>query len=167
MKPVPYYVLALAMAVPAILVGVELPSLFRFQNLALHSDFRGFYTAGYMLRTGQRRDIYDFASIHRIQDEKITADDGVFPFVHPAYEAVFFVPLSLLSYRVACVVWAGFNLALLALIYRLIRPCLGDLSAVGLKWMITELFLGFMPIAFSILVGQDALVLLLILILVY
>ena len=59
MKPVPYYVLALAMAVPAILVGVELPTLFRFEDLALHSNVRGFWTAGYMLRTGQRKDLYD------------------------------------------------------------------------------------------------------------
>jgi hypothetical protein len=167
MKSVPYYVLALAMAVPAILVGIELPSPFRFQSLALHSDLRGFYAAGYMLSTGQRRDIYDFPAIRRNQDERITADGGVYPFVHPAYEAVFFMPLSLLPYRVACAVWAGFNLMLLGLIYRLIRPCLGDLSAVGPKWMIPALLLGFMPIAFTILMGQDSLVLLLVLILVY
>ncbi len=167
MKPVPYYVLALAMAVPAVLVGVELPSLFRFQSLALQSDLRGFYSAGYMLRAGQRRDIYDFPSIRRNQDEKITADDGVFPFVHPAYEAVFFIPLSLLPYLAARVVWAGFNLVLLGLIYRLLRPCIADLSAIGPKWMPPALLLGFMPIAFTIIEGQDSLVLLLILILVY
>jgi hypothetical protein len=83
MKPVPYYVLALAMAVPAVLVGIELPSLSRFQSLALHSDFRVFYTPGYMLRTGQRKDIYDFPAIRRIQDEKVAADDAAVPFVHP------------------------------------------------------------------------------------
>jgi hypothetical protein len=178
MKPVPYYVLALAMAVPAILVGVEIPSLVRLQSLALQSDFRGFYTAGYMLRTGQRRDLYDFSSVRRNQsekiaaDEKITGDDAAFPFVHPAfvhpaYQAILFMPLSLLPYRVACLVWAGLNLVLLALIYRLLRPCLADLCAVGPNWALPALLLGYVPIAFTIIGGQDSLILLLILVLVY
>src|SRR5260370_2528816 len=56
MKTVPHYVLALAMALPAILLGVEIPSWLslRSQKIALQSDLRVFYTPGYMLRTGQR-----------------------------------------------------------------------------------------------------------------
>src|SRR5258708_13162227 len=98
MKPVPYYVLALAMAVPAILVGVELPSLLRFQSLAVHSDFRVFYTPGYMLRTGQRKDIYYFPAVRPIHDERVAADDAAVPFGLPAYESVFFAPLSVRPY---------------------------------------------------------------------
>lgn len=73
MKPAPYYVLALAMAVPAALVGVEIPSWFSLgsQTVALQSDLRVFYTPGYMLRTGQAKDIYNFAAIRRNQDEEV------------------------------------------------------------------------------------------------
>jgi hypothetical protein len=168
MKPIPYYVLALAMAIPALLVGVEIPSWFSFRspNLALQSDLRVLYTPGYMLRTGQRREIYNFAAVHRNQDERVAADNGAVPFLHPAYEAIAFVPLSFLSYRTAYIVWAAVNLAILGLIYFLLQPSLADLSALG-PWIPPALLLGFMPVAFTILAGQDSLVLLLILVMVY
>src|SRR5260370_23522196 len=77
------------------------------------------------------------------------------------------MPLSFLPYRAAYVVWAGVNFAILALVYFLLRPCLPDLSAVGPKWILPALLVGFMPIAFTIMEGQDSLVLLLILVLAY
>jgi hypothetical protein len=168
-KPVPYYVLALAMAVPAALVGVQISSWLSLlsEGLALQSDLRVFYTPGYMLRTGQRKDIYDFAAIRRNQDERVASDNAAVPFLHPAYEAAFFVPLSFLSYRMAYLVWAGANLAILGLIYFLLRPCLPDLSGLGPLWIPPALLLGFMPVAFTILAGQDSLFLLLILVMAY
>jgi len=168
-KPIPYYVLAVAMAVPAALVGVQIPSWLslRSETLALQSDLRVFYTPGYMLRTGQRRDIYNFAAIRRNQDEKIASDNAAVPFLHPAYEAAAFVPLSFLSYRTAYLVWAGVNLAILGLIYFLLSPCLSDLSLLGPQWIPPALLLGFMPVAFTILAGQDSLFLLLILVMAY
>ncbi len=169
MKTVPHYVLALAMALPAILVGVEIPSWLslRSQKIALQSDLRVFYTPGYMLRTGQRRDLYSFLAVRRNQDATVAADNAAVPFLHPAFEAVVFVPLSFLPYRAAYFVWAGVNLAILALIYLLLQPFLPDLSAIGSRWMLPALLLGFMPAAFTILAGQDSLLLLLILVLVY
>ncbi len=169
MKPVPYYVLALAMALPAVLVGVEIPSWLSLgsQRFALQSDLRVFYTPGYMLRIGQAKDIYDFPAVRRNQDKKVAPDNAAVPFLHPAYEAVVFMPLSFLPYRVAYVVWAGVNFLILGLISFLLRPCLADLSAVGPKWIPPALLLGFMPVAFTILAGQDSLFLLLILVLAY
>ncbi len=169
MKLVPYYVLALAMAIPAILVGVEIPRwLFLWSpTAALESDLRVFYTPGYMLRTGQAKDIYNFPAIRRNQDERIAPDNGAVPFLHPAYEAAFFVPLSFLPYRAAYVVWAGVNFGILGLVYFLLRPCLPYLSEVGPEWIGPALLLGFMPVAFTILAGQDSLILLLILVLTY
>jgi glycosyl transferase family 87 len=169
MKPVPYYVLALAMAIPAVLVGVEIPSwlFLGSQTYALQSDLRVLYTPGYMLRTGQAKDIYDFSAIRRNQEEKVAPDNSAVPFLHPAYEATVFMLLSFLPYRAAYVVWAGVNFAILGLIYFLLRPCLPDLSAVGPKWIPPALLLGFMPVAFTILAGQDSLFLLLVLVLAY
>lgn len=169
MKPVPHYVLALAVAVPAVLIGVEIPSWLTFyhQTLAFHSDLRVFYTPGFMLRTGQRKEIYNFAAIRRNQNQQVAPDGGAEPYLHPAYEAVLFVPVSFLPYRAAYIAWAGVNFAILGLIFLLLRPVLSDLSAIGPKWMVPALLLGFMPIAFTIVEGQDSLFLLLILILVY
>jgi len=169
MKPVPYYVLALAMALPAVLVGVEIPSWLSLgsQRFALQSDLRVFYTPGYMLRTGQAKDIYDFPAVRRNQDKKVAPDNAAVPFLHPAYEAVVFMPLSFLPYRVAYVVWAGVNFVILGLISFLLRPCLADLSGAGPKWIPPALLLGFMPVAFTIMAGQDSLFLLLILVCAY
>jgi Glycosyltransferase family 87 len=169
MKPIPHYVLALAMAIPAVLVGVEIPTWFFFgsRTVVLQSDLRVFYTPGYMLRTGQRKDIYSFPAIRRNQEERIASDNGALPFLHPAYEAVIFVPLSYLPYRAAHVVWAGVNFAILGWIYLLLRLSLPDLSAIGPQWIPPALLLGFMPVAFTILEGQDSLFLLLILVMVY
>ncbi len=169
MKPVPYYVLALAMAIPAVLVGVAIPSWLHLgsETYALQSDLRVVYTPGYMLRTGQAKDIYDFPAIRRNQSEKVAPDNGALPFLHPAYEAVLFMPLSFLPYRTAYVVWAGVNFTILGLVYFLLRPCLPNLSAVGPKWIPPALLLGFLPVAITIMEGQDSLLLLLIFVLAY
>ena len=101
MKPAPYYVLALAVALAAALVGVDIPSWFSLgsRTIALQSALRVFYTPGYMLRTGEARDLYDFAAIRRNQAEQIAADNGALPFLHPAYEAVLFIRFH--SFRIA------------------------------------------------------------------
>jgi Glycosyltransferase family 87 len=168
-KPVPYYVLALAMAIPAVLVGVEIPSwlFLGSQTYALQSDLRVVYTPAYMLRTGQAKDIYDFPAIRRNQARLITADNGALPFLHPAYEAVVFMPLSFLPYRTAYLVWAAVNLAILGLVSFLLSPCLPDLAAAGPKWIVPALLAGFSPVAYTILEGQDSLLLLLVLVLAY
>ena len=169
MRPIPYYVLALAMAVPAVLLGVEIPRwlLLGSRTAALQSDLRVFYTPGYMLRTGGAKDIYDFSAIRRNQDAQVAPDGGAVPFLHPAYEVIFFVPLSIVGYRLAYLVWAGVNFAILGFVYFLLRPCLPNLSDVGPSWIIPGLIVGFMPVAFTILAGQDSLFLLLILVLAY
>jgi glycosyl transferase family 87 len=169
MKPVPYYVLAFAMAVPAILVGIEIPSwlFLASPTLALQSDFRVFYTPGYMVRTRQADDIYNFSAVRRNQAERVAPDGGAVPFLHPAYETVLFVPLSYLSYRTAYLVFAAINFAVLGSIYRLLRARLVGLSHLGPVWLIPALLIGFTPIAFAIFAGQDSLFLLLVLVLAF
>lgn len=168
-KTIPFYVLALALAVAAALVGFEIPSWYGVcrQTLAFNSDLRTFYTPGYMLRTGQRQKVYDFSAIRRNQAERVASDDGAAPYLHPAYEALLFIPISIFPYRVAYLVWAGINFLVLGFIFFLLRPYLRELSKIGPRWMVPALFLGFMPIAFTIVEGQDSLFLLLVLILVY
>lgn len=169
MKPFPYLVLALLMTVPAVLVGLEIPHWLHIYSpaMALQSDLRVFYTPGYMLLTGQRKDIYDFSAIRRNQDQKIASDNGAVPYLHPAYELLIFAPLSFLSYRVAYLMWAIVNLAILALVYLLLRQFVPGLTSIGPAWILPALLLGFMPVAFSILAGQDSLLLLVILVLVF
>jgi hypothetical protein len=120
-----------------------------------------------MFRTGQRQQIYNFSAIRRNQNQKIAADNGAVPYLHPAYELLIFAPLSFLPYREAYLLWAVVNVAILALVYFLLRPFLSGLTSVGPAWIPAGLSLGFMPVAFTILAGQDSLLLLLILVLVF
>src|SRR5438094_1603213 len=115
-----------------------------------------------MLPTHQQRDIYDFSSIRRNQDLRVAPDSGAVPFLHPAYEAVIFIPLSFLPYRAAYLAWAGVNFAVLAWVYFLLRPRLENLRALGPGWISPGLLIGFFPVAFAILAGQDSLLLLLV-----
>jgi Glycosyltransferase family 87 len=168
-KTIPYWALALVMAVPAILVGLEIPTWYFFgsQPVMLQSDLRVLYTPAYMLRTGQRKNIYNFSAIRSNQEKTIADDGGALPFLHPAYEAGLVVPLSFLPYRAAYFVWAFVNFAVLALVFFLFRDCLPHLSSIGPKWTLPALLLGFMPIAFAILEGQDSIFLLLIVVVAY
>jgi len=157
------------MAIPAALVGFGMPSWLSLSSpaFALKSDVRVVYTPAYMLRTGQRKAIYNFSEFRRNQSERVSRDDDAQPFLHPAYEAAIFVPLSFLPYRAAYLTWTGVNFVIVALIYTLLRPFLTGLLDLGLRWMPLALLIGFLPIALTIIEGQDSLFLLLVLVMAY
>jgi hypothetical protein len=60
-------------------------------------DFRHLYTAGYMVRAGHAADVYDYALCEKFQNELVGPAQGVLPFNHLAYEALFYAPFSLLN----------------------------------------------------------------------
>jgi Glycosyltransferase family 87 len=159
----PYYVKALAMGIPAYLIGVHLWTWILMSPFYLggHSDFRQIYAAASMVRTGHRGELYDLAAQERTQNELVSSDE-VMPFVRPAYELLLFVPISLLHYRSAYSLFLALNLVMLALIYRLLRPRLENLAAI-FPWFPASLFLGFLPVAAALIQGQDSILVLLIL----
>lgn len=143
-------------AIPAVISFVLLATLV-FQASGAHfidgqSDFRAFYAAGYILRTGQSFKLYDYEFQHDIQD-RIVGGDLTLPFIHMPHEAALFVPLSLLPYKPAYILYGLLNLGLLALCYRLLRPMIVP-SVYG--WLPFALFAAFLPIAATILEGQDS-----------
>src|SRR5256885_10205153 len=99
----PYYVKALALGIPAILLGLQLSGWLFFIPAIRdgHSDFRHLYTAGYMVRTGHSRDLYDYQAQMKFQDALVSRAQIALPFNHLAYEALLFVPFSFVSYRAA------------------------------------------------------------------
>jgi hypothetical protein len=127
-----------------------------------YPDFTIYYTAGTMVRHGMRLNLYDDAAQFKVQRDfapQVATRLGALPFNHPPFEAVFFLPFSYLSYRIAYLVWALVNLTMLAVLPRLLRasvPVLGKWP--GVVW--TLVGLGFFPIFFSLLQGQDAILLL-------
>ena len=151
-----------------ILLGI-LPIVFCMQFLAWltflpkalrgHADFRQLYVAGYMVRTGHRTQLYDYAAQAYFQNTLVSNDERALPFIRPAYQALMFVPFSLLPYRTAYLGFLLLNVLLLALAFLILQPRLRGLSRVwpGLP---PALFLGFYPVALALMQGQDSILLL-------
>jgi hypothetical protein len=125
-------------------------------------DFRAFYSAGEMARTGHGPELYNYQAEHRLQDRLTGRLPDAVPFTHPAYESLLFGPISLLSYHAAYFAFLGLNLLILAISFAVIRPRIRRLGAVY-RWLPAASCLGFLPVTVTLLIGQDAVLLLLVL----
>jgi hypothetical protein len=93
------------------------------------ADFRALYSAGFMIRTGEKHDLYNFDTEMKVQN-RVVSHSATLPFIHPSGEALLFVPLSLFSYRSAYYLFAFVNFVLLILSALLLRAelaCLANL----------------------------------------
>jgi hypothetical protein len=160
-REVPYYVKALAMAIPAIMLGFQISGWIFFAAPIRdgHPDFRANYTAGYMARTGQIQQLYDYEAIKRVQDTRISVEAVGMPFIHPAYEALLFIPFSFLGFHGAYFAFLCTNLLLLAFCFRLLHRWLESLSPVWDLLPAAVLFT-FLPVAAALMQEPDSIVLL-------
>lgn len=126
-------------------------------------DFTVFYTAGKMLREGQGGQLYSPRAQLAVQAEfsrNSAIRRGPLPYIHPPFEALFFLPLTYLSYPHAFVAWNLINLAILCGVGFLLRSFLPVLEAIPV-WQMVLLSLAFFPIFANFHQGQDAILLLL------
>jgi hypothetical protein len=129
-------------------------------------DFTVFYTAGKILREGRGNQLYDARTQHAVQLQFTANADirqGPLPFIHPPFEALVFLPLTFFSYPIAFVLWSLANLAILLGVVVLLRRSLPSL----LQLSILELFLlclTFFPVFATFHQGQDAILLLAVLV---
>ena len=152
---------AAILGLTAILIGLPLPSWgFFFLHVIPdgHTDFRAYHTAGYLLRTGMP--LYDYRLELEVQHLNESFEVVRAFFIHPAYEALLYVPLSFLSYLQAYWVWVAVNLVILVCVYRLLRPELSPLFAVA-SWVPAATFAAFLPIGAAVMQGQDSVLVLL------
>jgi hypothetical protein len=161
---VAYLKLAGALYLSSLLVIYSLV-LWNARELILkgYPDFTIYYTAGTIVRREMGHRLYDDATQFRVQ--RTFAPDvatrlGALPFNHPPFEAVFFVPFTYFSYRIAFSLWALANLAMLATLTTLLQPyappMLGNWPS-PVRYLVS---LVFFPIFFTLLQGQDAILLL-------
>jgi hypothetical protein len=78
-----------------------------------------FHDAG--ARTGHAGELYNYPAQQAFQDTLVGNDEPALPFIRPAYQALFFVPFSLLPYRTAYLAFLALNLVLLAIAFWLLR----------------------------------------------
>jgi hypothetical protein len=155
------YLPDLLLGILPMLLAVQLLGWLTFLPSALHghADFRQLYAAGYMVRTGHASELYDYRAQQNFQDALVGNDERALPFIRPAYQALFFVPFSLLPYRSAYLAFLVLNTLLLAIASWLLRSTMENLARVW-RGLPVFVFLVFYPIALALMQGQDSILLL-------
>jgi hypothetical protein len=143
----------------AVLLGFILSAWLNFLPTALSGkvDFRHLYTAGYLLRTGQRHLLYDQSANLNAQQKLVSSWHG-YPYNHLAYEAILFAPFSLIPYRAAYLCFALVNVLVMAACAWILRSIF-PWAAIPTIW--AGFLMLFLPLYFVLTDGQDSLLLLL------
>jgi len=134
-----------------------------------YQDFTIFYTAGKILRQGLGHQLYD-RKVQYAVEESITGHIafrlGPLPYNHPPFEALIFVPLTLLSYQQAFVAWDLLNVGALLGVALLLRRSVGAVRSLP-PWKFVLGSLAFFPVFVCVLQGQDSILMLLLCTLAY
>jgi hypothetical protein len=124
-----------------------------------HVDFRHLYTAGYMVRLGHAKDIYEYRLYEQYQNHLVGPAEGALPFNHLAYEALFYVPFSFLTYSQAYFAFLIVNLLIVAASIRVLLPLFSPLAQIWAPLPVA-IIVCFLPISIALIEGQDSLILL-------
>ena len=128
-----------------------------------YPDFTIFYCAGKIVRQGLGPKLYDEPTQYRIQQEfaaGVSIRQGPLPYNHPPFEALIFVPFTVLPYAAAYLLWDAVNLLLLLALPFLLRPHLPMLRQTpAAGWLLVSV--AFFPVFIALLQGQDIILLLL------
>jgi len=117
------------------------------------------YTAGQTIRSGNGRALY-VAGENQISPDKLANSPvTALPFDRLAYQALLFVPLSLLSYRNAYWIFMAVNLALIVLCIRMLQPYLSKLEQLW-YWLPSAVFLCWVPLGLALVAGHNSILLL-------
>jgi hypothetical protein len=128
-----------------------------------YPDFTTFYSGASIVRQGLGRQLYDEQTQYRVQQQfaaGVSIRQGPLPYIHPPFEALFFIPFTWVAYPTAYVLWDLLNLVFLVLLFYLLRselPWLKEITAAF--WLLGCLAL--FPVFFALLQGQDILMLVL------
>jgi hypothetical protein len=128
-----------------------------------YPDFTVFYTAAMVLRDGLGHQLYDERVQFAVQQSfagQIPSRRGPLPYIHPPFEALVFLPLTLLLYHQAFVAWDLLNVGALFGVAWLLRRSLTALRLIP-PWEFVLAFLAFFPVFACLLQGQDSILLLL------
>jgi hypothetical protein len=146
-------------------------AVFRRQKqlvLAGASDFSSFYAAARLLIAGRGAQVYDYAAQKEAQEQFISNLNfrhGPLPYVHPPFELLLFAALAYLRYPAAVIAWYAVNIVVFV---RAMLLFAGRIRVLGtwVPWVLIAAAF-FPPVLVALIQGQDSIVLLLLLGLVY
>lgn len=147
------------MAASIALLFVQLGLLALEMPVALEgrTDFRAFYAAGYLIRTGHKHDVYNYERTIAAEKEVAGTKGPDIPFVHPAYEGLLFAGLSRFSYQKAFWIYAGISVGLLAVVLWRLGRATGE-SGGEADALLTGA--AFLPAGICLIEGQNSILLL-------
>lgn len=159
-----FFVVAFLLAMTLCNVTLAIRVLPKLRNG--YQDFTIFYTGARMLRTGQAAALYSLSAQFKMQQTftDVPIRLGPLPFNHPPFEALFFVPFTMLSYWAAYLLWTALSFAMLAAIVVLLRRRFPRLQAVS-PMILALGATSFFPLIMGIIQGQDIMLLLLLFVL--
>ena len=140
-----------------LLLCAELLGIALARGVARYYDFRAFYAAGHLARAHILH-LYDLNFQKAVADHFVSPIFGVKPFYHPSFEALLFIPFSLLPYGAAYLASIAINCILLGFAYvtgprHTAFPLARHARAFA--------FFTFLPVFLTIIVGQDSILFLL------
>ena len=127
------------------------------------SDFISFYSAGKILQSGQSARLYDLRFQYEVQREfsaNVRQGGGPIPFVRPAFDAWIYFPFSYLPYLTALAAWDLLNGVWLFLIAFQLRSLIPQLRQWSAPVLVAGM-LSFFPVFYTLVQGQDSILLLL------
>src|SRR5579864_4154739 len=133
-----------------LLLCAELLGSALVRGVARYYDFRAFYAAGYLSRTSITH-LYDLGFQKTVADHFVSPIFGVKPFYHPSFEALLFIPFSLLPYGAAYLASIAINCILLGFAY-VTGP--RHTSFPLARHARAFAFFTFLPVFLTIIVGQ-------------
>ena len=128
-----------------------------FEEREKGTDFPDFYAAARMVREGYGHQLYDVRAQEKFQ-LRYSGRTGDY-YIHPPFETLLFLPISLWSLHTAYLLWCVLNAAVLA--YTAIMFQRHVFKRLEWRVLLPAFFL-FPPVLLSFLQGQDSLLLLLI-----
>ncbi len=129
-----------------------------------YQDFTTLYTAGKLVRSGQGHSLYRLPSQYQAGQEfapSVQLRRQALPYIRPPFEALLLAPLTLMSYFSAYLLWTALNAAMLVFALLLLKARFPELENIALALLFLAAA-AYWPIAFGLIQGQDAGLLLLI-----
>lgn len=144
-----------------LLIGLQILVWINYVPASLRgiTDFRTWYAAAYMVRTGQAQDIYDMRKLQDVKESLVPLGHPLMQPAHLAFEAALLVPLTYLGYRPAYTLFTAVNLIIVGWCIVALSARFHVLSARW-KYFVPALFICFFPISRAITQGQDSVLLL-------
>jgi alpha-1,2-mannosyltransferase len=131
-----------------------------------YGDFASFYTAGKIVQQRASSKLYDRSMQWQVQQDfapSVKIRKGPLPYIRPPFEALLFLPFAYLSYPAAFVVWTVFKvLVLCGVPFLLPKEFFPKSGPIPVRHVQGLLCLGFFPVAFDLVQGQDSILLLLV-----